>query len=180
VAEETAVADAAETDLLCVGAGSPQRRREFAVTRYARYLCLSIVFALTACHAEPAPQAEHPASARIDPAGVAFGYTNATNTRLLMMVHEKDSATVARAQRMETAVCSEGRSFPIRYTAFQEGSPKSNGRQSAGNLENDQGYLYELVREGPPPEAGQGGETCLILLMRHPRAPRYFANAASE
>jgi hypothetical protein len=134
---------------------------------------------LAACATETR-NLEQSTAAEGDPADVAFGYTNATNTRLLMMVRENDPATAARAQKMEMAVCAEGRPFPIRYMRFQEPGPRNNGRQSSGNFENDGGHLFELMRDRPPSQNSFGGETCLMLPANYLRAYPIVQNAFTE
>ena len=97
-------------------------------------------------------------SAPIDPAEVAFGYTDSTGSKLLMLTNDNQVLETAKAKAMVTAVCSEGIEFPLRYLEFQKRTPVDNGRQSAGNFKNDEGHLYEIT-------GGQAeeGDTCLLV-----------------
>jgi hypothetical protein len=96
--------------------------------------------------------------ALLNPAEVAFGYTDDTGSKLLMLTDDNQVLETEKAKAMVTAVCSESAEFPIRYLQFQKRTPESNGRQSGGNLKNDEGHLYEI-------SAGQAehGDTCLLV-----------------
>lgn len=126
---------------------------------------LAAVGLLAACH-QPTGHAEQPLlAAAAQPPVVApvaatdaqFGYTDDTGTRLLML-GDREAVDAGKATAMTTAVCSEGREHAIRYLRFQERAKASNGRQSAGNLKNDGGYLYEVVGTAADP-----GDTCLVV-----------------
>jgi hypothetical protein len=97
-------------------------------------------------------------SARLAPEDAAFGYTDDTGSKLLMLTDDNQVLETEKAKAMVTAVCSESAEFPIRYLQFQKRTPESNGRQSAGNLKNDEGHLYLIT-------AGQAehGDTCLLV-----------------
>ena len=94
----------------------------------------------------------------VDPANVAFGYTDSTGSKLLTLADDNRAIDESRAKTLVAAVCSEGREFPIRYVQFQKNSPADNGRQSAGNFANDQGQLFEIVQGKTEP-----GDTCLLV-----------------
>ena len=143
---------------------------------------LSIFFlVLAACRpapqSSPAPEARQSRSASpaIDPADVWFGYTDDTGSRLLML-QDDGHASDEQAKAIRTAVCSEGRELVLRYIRFQKATAESNGRQDAGNLENDEGHLFAV--EGA---ATRPGDTCLLLpagyVQRYPLARNEYPEA---
>jgi hypothetical protein len=104
------------------------------------------------------PPVEKTAIGTVRPADAAFGYTDDTGGHLLTLSEDNLALDAARAQAMESAICSEGRQIAIRYVRFQKRTPQDNGRQSAGNLKNDEGHLFDVV--GAPADAG---DTCLLV-----------------
>ena len=112
-------------------------------------LCLAFAFLVGACKQS---------TARLNPAEVAFGYTDDTGSKLLMLTDDNQVLETEKAKAMVTAVCSESAEFPIRYLQFQKRTPESNGRQSAGNLKNDEGHLYEITAG-----LAEHGDTCLLV-----------------
>jgi hypothetical protein len=74
------------------------------------------------------------------------------------MLSDDGHASDEQAKAMRTAACSEGRELALRYVGFQKATPDSNGRQSAGNLKNDEGHLFTV--DGA---AARPGDTCLLL-----------------
>jgi hypothetical protein len=112
--------------------------------------------------AQGAPRASG-SVASIDPADAAFGYTDDTGTKLLML-DDGVAMEAARAKAMEIAVCSNSRQIPIRYLQFQKRAAQSNGRQSAWNLKYDEGHLYEIA--GVPADPG---DTCLLVTASYLR-----------
>ena len=102
--------------------------------------------------------------ASIDPADAAFGYTDDTGTKLLMLTSDDVVMESGKAKAMEIAICSNSRQIPIRYVQFQKRTAESNGRQSAWNLKNDEGHLYDIA--GP---AAEPGDTCLLVTTRYLR-----------
>jgi hypothetical protein len=100
----------------------------------------------------------------VNPADAAFGYTDTTGSKLLMLTDDNQVMEATKAKSMDTAVCSDGREFPIRYLQFQNYGAANNGRQSAGNLSNDRGHLFEIVRE-----RAVAGDTCLLVTSNYLR-----------
>ena len=111
----------------------------------------------------------------VDPAGVAFAYTDSTGKRLLTLSDDNVVIETAKAQAMTTAVCSEGSVFPVRYLQLQKRTPGDTGRQSVYNFDNDEGHLFEFARDRGKLSEPYFGETCLLLpdnyLQRFPIAP---------
>jgi hypothetical protein len=142
----------------------------FPAILLAAALCLMV-----ACQREPrrpAPTATAPDN--VDPAGVAFGYTDSTGKKLLMLNDDNLVLETAKAQAMTRAVCSEGRVFPIRYLQLQKRTAADTGRQSVYNFSNDEGHLFELTGDRGKLPDPYFGETCLLLpdgyLQRFPIA----------
>ena len=111
----------------------------------------------------------------VDPAGVAFAYTDSSGKRLLTLSDDNVVIETAKAQAMTTAVCSEGSVFPVRYLQLQKRTPRDTGRQSVYNFDNDEGHLFEFARDRGKLSEPYFGETCLLLpdnyLQRFPIAP---------
>ena len=111
----------------------------------------------------------------VDPAGVAFAYTDSTGKRLLTLSDDNIVIETAKAQAMTTAVCSEGSVFPISYLQLQKRTSGDTGRQSVNNFDNDEGHLFEFARDRGKLSEPYFGETCLLLpdnyLQRFPIAP---------
>jgi hypothetical protein len=154
-----------------------------STTVSAAALLAALTCPVVACGQPPAPRSGEqavgrtpPSSAPVDPADVAFGYTNDTGTKLLVLQDDDVVKDSAKAGAMDTAICSEGRVFPIRFLHFQKATPASNGRQSPGNFSNDQGHLFELTGQAEP------GETCMVVppgfVQRFPIARNDFTTAA--
>ena len=149
-------------------------------------LCIAAVCSLVACRQQTAGRGEPAADQtperpleRIDPADAVFGYTDDTGSRLLMLSDDNIVLEAGKAKAMQAAVCSEGREITIRYLQFQKRTPASNGRQSAGNLKNDEGHLFEIAGAQAEP-----GDTCLLVppdyLRRFPVTRNEFPEAERQ
>ena len=92
------------------------------------------------------------------------------------MLQDDGHASDEQAKAIRTAVCSEGRELVLRYIRFQKATAESNGRQNAGNLENDEGHIFAV--EGA---ATRPGDTCLLLpagyVQRYPLARNEYPEA---
>jgi hypothetical protein len=123
-------------------------------------LCAAAIYLSAACQQQspPPPAAGQREQAAVDPADVAFGYTDTTGSKLLMLAEDNRPMDVEKAKTMAAAVCSEGRDFPIRYVQLQERTAADSGRQSAFNFANDEGHLFEVVQGQAEP-----GDTCLLV-----------------
>jgi hypothetical protein len=122
----------------------------------AALVCAAAIYLSAACQQTPAATATG-----IDPANVAFGYTDKTGSKLLMLPEQPGSTISipeARARAMVRAVCSEGREFPIRYVKFQNRTAANSGRQDAESLADTEGYLDEIVQGQAAPD-----DTCLLV-----------------
>jgi len=116
-------------------------------------VCAAVIYLSAACRHQPAP------APAIDPADVAFGYTDRTGSKLLMLPQTNNlPISEARAKSMAWAVCSEGREFPIRYVQFQKRTPVNSGRQDADSFADNDGHLSEIVQGQAAP-----GDTCLLV-----------------
>jgi len=117
------------------------------------------------------------ATALLDPAVSLFAYANRDGNRLIAWTNENKESD--KAQKIETAVCSDGREFPIRYVEFQKLGKDHNGRQTMYNFDNDQGSLYEVSAGKAEPN-----ETCLLIpagyLRDYPDVPNEFPRAERE
>jgi hypothetical protein len=132
-------------------------------------VCVAAIYLSAACQQQPAPV---PATAQtastssgnssrtaIDPGDVAFGYTDTTGSKLLMLPQMNNLPIFeARAMTMVRAVCSEGREFPIRYVHFQKGTAADDGRQRADSFTDAEGHLAEIVQGQAAPS-----DTCLLV-----------------
>ena len=111
----------------------------------------------------------------VDPAGVAFAYTDSSGKRLLTLSDDNVVIDSAKARAMTTAVCSEGSVFPLRYLQLQRRTSGDTGRQSVYNFDNDEGHLFEFARDRGKLSEPYLGETCLLVpdnyLQRFPIAP---------
>jgi hypothetical protein len=114
----------------------------------------------------------------VDAADVAFGYTDSTGSKLLIL-NEMDKGlpmSEARAKALVRAVCSEGREFPIRYLRYQKGTSASSGRQGSDNFVNDEGHVAEIVQGRATPD-----DTCLLVpegyLQAFPLSRNEFSKA---
>lgn len=112
----------------------------------------------TQSQARPQTTTQSPVSPTVDPGNVAFGFTDATGSKLLMLDEDNIPAEPARARIMTTALCSDGREFPIRYIHLQEASAGDNGRKSEVNFAHSGGHLFE-VSQGP----AEHGDTCMLV-----------------
>jgi hypothetical protein len=124
-------------------------------------MCAAAVYLSAACQPQPAtPPATNTSGSAIDPADVAFGYTDSTGSKLLMLpvLDRNVPISEARAKGMASAVCSEGREFPIRYVRFQKRTPAASGRQDADSFADNEGHVSEIVQGQAAP-----GDTCLIV-----------------
>jgi hypothetical protein len=86
------------------GAGHDARQDTMTQVRHisaAAVICLNF-----AC---PQPVAAQ----TMDPANVAFGYTDSTGSMILALNEDNRPITAGRATALVDAVCSEGRVFPI-------------------------------------------------------------------
>ena len=149
-------------------------------------LCLATIVTAT-CDGQtskPAPPrsvvtSQSQSQPTVDPAAARFGYTDDTGTRVLMLGEDGGVLDEGNARQMETAVCPEGREFPVRYLRFQKRSPESNGRQNPGNLKYDEGHLFEIVGTASEP-----GETCMLVppgyLQAFPIVRNGFAKSERE
>ena len=104
-------------------------------------------------------QAAVPAGTRIDPANVAFGYTDQTGTRLLVLALEDNvSLDATKARQLVAAVCAEGQVLPIQYLSMQVGSAGGNGRQGARNFAHESGPLFEITTGH-----AAASDTCMLV-----------------
>ena len=140
--------------------------------RLPTIVCAAIIYLSTACQQQPAPvpataqnaQTASPSSESsprtgVDPGDVAFGYTDSTGSRLLVLPQMNGlQISEARAKAMAWAVCSEGREFPIRYVQFQKRTPVNSDRQDAHSFADDDGHLSEIL-QGPAVPA----DTCMLV-----------------
>jgi len=117
-------------------------------------VCAAVIYLSAACQQQP------PRTPAIDPADVAFGYTDSTGSKLLTLPGQMGSTLPipeARAKAMAWAVCSEGREFPIRYVQFLQRSAQadSGGTRTFGD---DGGHVSEIVQGQAAP-----ADTCLLV-----------------
>ena len=118
-------------------------------------VCAAVIYLSAACQQQ---RAARPATA-VDIGDLAFGYTDSTGSKLLMLPQMNNNhISEARAKAMAWAVCSEGREFPIRYLQFQKRIPANSGRQDAHSFADDDGYLSEIL-QGPAAPA----DTCMLV-----------------
>jgi len=129
-----------------------------------------VVLCVAAVCLSTASQRQRPV---VDPANVAFGYTDDTGSKLLTLADDKSNLPidVERAKSIVAAVCSEGREFPIRYVQFQKHTAASNFRQSARNFANDEGHLFEFLQGHAQPD-----DTCLLVPAGYLQANPISAN----
>jgi len=110
----------------------------------------------------------------VDPANVAFGYTDSTGMKLLTLTDDNLLLETPKAKSMTTAVCSEGSVLPIRYLQLHKRTAADTGRQSAYNFNEDEGHLFEFTSDRGKLTETSFGETCLLLpdgyLQRYPIA----------
>jgi hypothetical protein len=132
-------------------------------------LCAATICLAVACEQQTAPKEQStgqtvPAgAASIDPAGVGFGYTDKSGSKLLMLIDDGKAMEAERAKAMETALCNDGRQFPIRYLRYQKRAPDSTGRQTVYNFNEDEGHLYEITGLRTYAYEDTFGETCMLV-----------------
>jgi hypothetical protein len=131
-------------------------------------LCLAAVCLSAAC------QRHRPV---VDPADVAFGYTDDTGAKLLTLADFTLNAPidVERAKSMVAAVCSAGHELAIRYVQFQKRTAASNFRQSARNFANDEGHVFEFLQGHAQPD-----DTCLLVPAGYLQANPISTNEAPK
>jgi hypothetical protein len=122
-------------------------------------VCAAVTCLSAACQQQPAPTPSTNSSGiAVDPADVAFGYTDSTGSKLLILRKMNNlQISEAQAKAMTWAVCSEGREFPIRYVQFQK-RPADSGRQDADSFADNEGHLSEIVQGQAAPD-----DTCLLV-----------------
>jgi len=131
----------------------------------------AVLYFSAACQQQPAPipptgQNAPTASPRsgnssgtaIDIGEVAFGYTDSTGSKLLMLPQMNNlQISESRAKAMAWAVCSEGREFPIRYVEFHKRTAPA-GAVGGGTFADDDGHLSEIVQGQAAP-----ADTCMLV-----------------
>jgi hypothetical protein len=136
-------------------------------------VCAAVIYLSAGCQQQPAPQPAtgqnvqtagsqrgNSSGTAVDPGDVAFGYTDSTGSKLLTLPGQMGSTLPipeARAKAMASAVCSEGREFPIRYVQLLQSNAQADrgGKPAFGD---DGGHLSEIVQGQAAP-----GDTCLLV-----------------
>jgi hypothetical protein len=147
-------------------------------------LCVATIGPAVACQRQTAPKEQSAEPTDIDPAGVGFGYTDKSGSKLLMLLDDGQAMEIEKAKALETALCNDGRQFPIRYLRYQKRAPDSTGRQTVYNFDEDEGHLYEITGIRTYAYEDTFGETCMLVppnyLQRFPNVRNDLSHAELE
>lgn len=145
-------------------------------------VCAAALYLSAACQqqrAAPPAAGQSAQTAAVDIGDVAFGYTDSTGSRVLMLPQMNNlPISEARAKAMAWAVCSEGREFRTRYVEFHKRITPA-GAGGAGTFADDDGHLSEIVQGQAAPN-----DTCMLVpagyLQAFPISQNEFPTAGRD